>query len=173
MWAFFLGSVYGAIIANRMPRVRCAHQVCTFNQICRNGEDLWHLEVGQEWRCELDETLFAELQAHRPVLGVSCVLAWGERARLRGWSCGAGVRRARRRTMIEPSMRQQILERKRDLERLASCSSSLARTVCSTCGRAGTGSGGLGVGTAAPAGWPSSRWRGVQGGVPCSRSRRR
>ena len=95
MWAFFLGSVYGAIIANRMPRVRCAHQVCTFNQICRNGEDLWHLEVGQEWRCELDETLFAELQAHRPVLGVSCVLAWGEGARLRGWSCGAGVRRSR------------------------------------------------------------------------------
>jgi len=37
-------------------------EVCTFNQICRNGEDLWHLEVGQEWRCELDETLFAELQ---------------------------------------------------------------------------------------------------------------
>ena len=34
--------------------------------------------------------------------------------------------------MIEPSMRQQILERSRDFERLASCSSSLARTVCST-----------------------------------------
>ena len=64
----------------------------------------------------------------------------------------AGARRARL-TMIEPSMRQQILERRRDLERLASCSSSLARTVCSTCGRAGTGSSGVGVGAAAPVGW--------------------
>ena len=48
--------------------------------------------------------------------------------------------------MIEPSIRQQILERRRDLERLASCNSSLARTVCSTCGQAGTGSSGVGVG---------------------------
>jgi hypothetical protein len=56
--------------------------------------------------------------------------------------------------MIEPSMRQQILERRRDLERLASCSSSLARTVCSTCGRSGTGSSGVWA-------WePPRRWAG-------------
>ena len=89
-----------------------------------------------------------------------------------GSGCAAGARRAGV-TMIEPSMRQQSFERRRDLERLASCSSSLARTVCSTCGRAGTG--------AAAWAWeptcelarngPAAA-RGARG-VPCSRSRKK
>ena len=36
-------------------------EICMFNQICRNGEDLWDLEVGQEWECDFDEVLFDEL----------------------------------------------------------------------------------------------------------------
>jgi len=37
-------------------------EVCMFNQICKNGDDLWLLEVGQEWECEFDEWRFDELQ---------------------------------------------------------------------------------------------------------------
>ena len=38
-------------------------EACIFNQICSNGEELWSLNVGDAWRCDLDSERFAELQA--------------------------------------------------------------------------------------------------------------
>ena len=37
-------------------------EVCIYNQICTNGDELFDLKVGQKWRCELDERRFKELE---------------------------------------------------------------------------------------------------------------
>jgi hypothetical protein len=39
-----------------------APQVCLFNQICENGEDLFRLDEGQDFECQLSESRFRKLQ---------------------------------------------------------------------------------------------------------------
>ena len=36
-------------------------EVCVFNEICANGADLFNLEVGQPFRCDLHDAKFEEL----------------------------------------------------------------------------------------------------------------
>ena len=37
-------------------------EVCVFNQLCENNEELWQLDAGTPWQCILSETAFNELQ---------------------------------------------------------------------------------------------------------------
>lgn len=36
-------------------------EVCFYSRICANGHELFKLQVGQPWRCDLDEAAFWEL----------------------------------------------------------------------------------------------------------------
>ena len=37
-------------------------EVCIFNEICENGEELFHLNVGEDWQCRLSDQGFARLK---------------------------------------------------------------------------------------------------------------
>lgn len=32
-----------------------------YSQMCHNGDELFHLEVGQDWQCQFDTTKFDDL----------------------------------------------------------------------------------------------------------------
>lgn len=36
-------------------------EACFYSMMCRNRDELWALEAGQEWRCEMDWAGFARL----------------------------------------------------------------------------------------------------------------
>ena len=37
-------------------------EVCFYDAICQNNEELWTLEAGQDWRCNLDEKKYDDLR---------------------------------------------------------------------------------------------------------------
>ena len=38
-------------------------EVCILNELCGNGRELFHLEIGEEWHCDLSHDNFVRLKS--------------------------------------------------------------------------------------------------------------